>query len=663
MPSRHLPSNRLSAASDTADEAPAFFRHHGFMAPGIRLLRSIGFGAKAAWVSAAFLIPILLLSWSLWNAASQNIEFSARERLGIEYARALMPLLDATQNRRRAAVAKSSDLDEAQQRTAKALAAVEGIDKRLGAELRTAEPWRRVQEHQRALASQPVRDNPVATFAVHTELIAGLLDLLNDVADHSNLTLDPDVETFYLMEAAVFKQPRLVEVLGQMRGVGNAVLRAGSITAAQRDQIASALAFAAAHQADLNRALGRATAADPTITTEVSMQDAVTASDKFIQLVRSQILAEAPSGDAAAYVAQANTAIGLHYKGIDKILDALDKRVERRLHRLQHELYLQLGIATFGIAIAIYLLVAFYRVTLGGISEVARQLDEISKGNLTLRPRPWGSDEVAKLMNTLASTLDSLRRIVGQVRAGAGEIKTASDEVAAASMDLSRRTVETAAHLQRTSLAMAQIGATVKHTAETASGAADMVGCNAQVAAKGGQEVERVVQTMTGIRDSSGRIADIIGTIDSIAFQTNILALNAAVEAARAGEQGRGFAVVASEVRALAQRSASAAREIKILIGASVEQVESGSAVVGQAGGTMQEVVGNAERIKVLIDEIRQGTAQQTAGLGEVGRSVEQLDVMTQQNAALVEETTAAASSLKDNAERLDKEMAFFRLV
>jgi methyl-accepting chemotaxis protein len=323
---------------------------------------------------------------------------------------------------------------------------------------------------------------------------------------------------------------------------------------------------------------------------------------------------------------------------------------------------LKLGIAAAGVAVAFYFLVAFYRVTQGGIAEVARQLQQLSSGNLGLQPRPWGRDEVAQLMGTLAATLEALRRTVSQVRAGSGEINTASEEVAAASMDLSRRTEQSAAHLQRTAAAMTQIGRTVRQTAPTAAGAADMVAHNAEVAAQGSQVVGDVVHTMGGIRDASGRIAEIIATIDGIAFQTNILALNAAVEAARAGEAGRGFAVVAAEVRALAQRSAGAAREIKDLIAASVERVESGSRIVGRAGETMAEVVGSAERVRTLIQEIGQGTGEQTAGLTEIGHAIEQLDAMTQQNAALVEQTAAAAASLSTNAQRLSEEMAFFRL-
>ena len=366
--------------------------------------------------------------------------------------------------------------------------------------------------------------------------------------------------------------------------------------------------------------------------------------------------------DPAAFVAAANAAIKLHYESLNRSLDTLDTRLAKRVTALQRTLWAQLAVSMFGVAVAVYMLVAFYRVTQGGIAEVARQLEEISRGNLTLSPKPWGRDEVARLMNTLGATLQSLRQIVSQVRTGADAIQTASTEVASASLDLSRRTEETAAQLQRTSSAMAQIGATVEHTASTASGATEIVESNARVAQAGGDEVGAVVSTMDGIKASSQRIGEIIGTIDAIAFQTNILALNAAVEAARAGEQGRGFAVVASEVRALAQRSSTAAREIKGLISDSASQVNSGSAAVAQAGQTIRQIVDNAHRVKQLMGEISVGTQQQTVGLAEVGQSVDRLDSMTQQNAALVEETAAAAASLQDNAQRLNQAMAFFRL-
>jgi methyl-accepting chemotaxis protein len=653
-----LPIQATQAASDL----PALFRHRGLMAPGVRLFRGISFPAKSVWVSLAFLAPLLMLCWSLATSTLETVAFSAKERLGVEYARALMPLLDAAQNRRRAATAGASDLDQAQQRVDKAWQAAAAAHARLQGQLDVDTQWNKLAELQKSLAAQPVRQEPVATFLAHTELLDTAFILLNDVSDSSNLTLDPEVTTFYLMDAAMFRQPQLVEMLGKMRGTGNAVLRAGAMRQQQRDEIVTALSFARALQGDLEKAIARAAAQDPSVKSEVELDQALAASATFLRKVEAQLLGEAPGGDAPAFVAQANEAIRLHYATLDRIFTALDVRLEARVAELNQVLAARLGLSALGIGLAIYLLISFYKVTQFGISEISRQLKQVSEGNLTLDPRPWGSDEVAHLMTTLNETIQSLRKIVGQVRAGAHEIHTASGEVAAASADLSHRTEQAAAQLQRTSAAMSQIGATVKQTAETASGASTIVARNAEVAGRGGEVVRQVVSTMEGIKGSSGRIGEIIGTIDGIAFQTNILALNAAVEAARAGDAGRGFAVVASEVRALAQRSGAAAREIKALIGSSVEQVEAGNHVVGEAGRTMQEVVSNAERIRHLMGEISQAAQEQTGGLGEVGLSVEQLDAMTQQNAALVEETAAAAASLKANAERLQQEMAVFRL-
>ncbi len=631
------------------------------MAIGIRAFRSIGFPAKAAWVSAAFLLPTLILIVSLWTTASQNIEFSARERLGVDFARSLMPLLDAAQNRRRAALSRAGDLDQAQQRVAKAFEGAAATQQRLGNDLKTASAWQQVAELNGQLTSQVVSGDAAATMTSHTGFINAVLQLLNDVADNSNLTLDPDVDTYYLMFGSLFQQIKLIEQIGQMRGLGAAILKEGKITRVQNDQVNAALAFAMSHQKELEKALSRAIEADPALRAEIELAAANEASNAFIDKVRSQVMIETPAGDPAAFVAAGNTAITQHYQGLSRVLDSLDQRLALRVSKLRYTLMMQIGLSAVCVLVAIYMLVAFYRVTQGGIAEVARQLTEISKGNLTLRPSPWGRDEVAQLMNTLGTTLEDLRRIVGQVRAGADSIHTASQEVAAASLDLSQRTEEAASQLQRTSAAMTQIDSTVKHTASTATGASDIVSRNAAVAARGGNEVRRVVTTMDGIRSSSNKISDIVTTIDGIAFQTNILALNAAVEAARAGEQGRGFAVVASEVRALALRSAAAAREVKTLIGSSVEQVGAGAVVVDQAGQTMQQIVDGAERVRQLMTEISQGTSEQSQGLAEVGSSVERLDGMTQQNAALVEQTATAAASLKDNAERLRSEVAFFR--
>jgi methyl-accepting chemotaxis protein len=251
---------------------------------------------------------------------------------------------------------------------------------------------------------------------------------------------------------------------------------------------------------------------------------------------------------------------------------------------------------------------------------------------------------------------------VAQVHTSAESIQVAAAQVASGNQDLSGRTEQTASRLQQAASAMEELTGTVRQSAESATQANELAGQTSTAAERGGEVVTQVVRTMEDISASSHRIADIIGTIDGIAFQTNILALNAAVEAARAGELGRGFAVVAGEVRSLAQRSASAAQEIKTLIGTSVERVEAGSRLVHDAGTAMADIVGGVHRVSQIIGEISQAAGQQSTGIGQVNGSVSELDQMTQQNAALVEQAAAAADALKDQSRELARVVAGFRL-
>jgi methyl-accepting chemotaxis protein len=288
--------------------------------------------------------------------------------------------------------------------------------------------------------------------------------------------------------------------------------------------------------------------------------------------------------------------------------------------------------------------------------------ETVARGDLRVRIEVTSRDETGQLLAALQRMNDALVGTVSTVRGNADSVATASSQIAQGTTDLSQRTEEQAANLEQTAASMEEMTATVKQNADTARQAAQLATSASGVALRGGDVVGRVVATMDDISASSRRIADIIGTIDGIAFQTNILALNAAVEAARAGEQGRGFAVVASEVRSLAQRSAEAAKEIKSLIGASVEKVAAGTALVGDAGTTMGEIVSQVKRVSDLIAEISASSVEQTTGIGQVSDAVAQLDQVTQQNAALVEESAAAAESLKVQAGELAQAVAFFTL-
>ncbi len=299
---------------------------------------------------------------------------------------------------------------------------------------------------------------------------------------------------------------------------------------------------------------------------------------------------------------------------------------------------------------------------LGGEPHVAVNLARaVAQGNLTT-PIPLRPGDTQSLLANLSAMQDGLATAVNQVRQGSDGVATASLQIAEGNQDLSNRTEQQAGALQQAASTMDELGTTVRNNADNARQANVLAQGAAEVAVKGGEVVGQVVDTMKGINESSRRIADIISVIDGIAFQTNILALNAAVEAARAGDQGRGFAVVAGEVRSLAQRSAEAAREIKSLIGASVERVEQGTALVDQAGRTMAEIVAAIGRVSAIVGEISSASAQQSDGVTQVCTSVSQMDQATQQNAALVEQSAAAADSLRLQAQQLVQAVAVFRL-
>jgi methyl-accepting chemotaxis protein len=300
---------------------------------------------------------------------------------------------------------------------------------------------------------------------------------------------------------------------------------------------------------------------------------------------------------------------------------------------------------------------------------ITRPLDQavavanrVASGDLSAQIDASASDEIGQLFAALNEMNTSLARTVGQVRLGTDMITVASREIAAGNSDLSQRTEEQASSLQETASSMEQLTATVRQNAGNAHQANQLVLNASAVALKGGEVVRQVVNTMGSIKNSSGKIVDIIGVIDSIAFQTNILALNAAVEAARAGEQGRGFAVVATEVRSLAQRSAAAAKEIKTLIHDSVGQVDIGSKLVDGAGQTMDEIVSSVKRVADIMNEIASASQEQSTGIEEVNRAIGQMDEITQQNSALVEQAAAAAESMQDQAEHLAEAVSIFRL-
>jgi len=385
------------------------------------------------------------------------------------------------------------------------------------------------------------------------------------------------------------------------------------------------------------------------------------AANELLPAVRKQDKAA-----AATAMEHMEVAYEAHRKAIDQVVqmsnqraDADEAHAKDSIGAATWELLATLGLS-LGLGVALATMIA--RSIARPLKEAVEIAKVVAAGDLTTVIEVRSSDETGQLMQALKDMNDSLVRIVGQVRVGTDTIADASSQVAAGNMDLSARTEEQASSLEETSSAMEELTSTVKSNANNAGVANKLAAAASSVAAKGGAVVSQVVATMGAINDSSRKIVDIIGVIDGIAFQTNILALNAAVEAARAGEQGRGFAVVASEVRNLAQRSAGAAREIKTLIDASVEQVGAGSRLVEQAGNTMVDVVASVKQVRDIIGEIASASQEQTVGIEHIGRAIMQMDQVTQQNAALVEQAAAAADSMQQQAASLTQVVSVFKL-
>ncbi len=630
-----------------------YFRYHGVWAPGVKLLRRLQFRSKAIIISTVFCLPTLLLGWFAFADNAGALHAAQRQIAGLSLARALQPLDRLALELRRdvlLAAAKGVSIDG---RGRDAL--VEQI-KQLQAQHVGAGPLlttalAKLGEGMAApLAVQSLK-KAIDAQAVQA---AALGELMEALAAESGLAAQPGASP--LANLALLKLPQLIEGVGQL----HILSLAQASTGAKSAELAKALAVADMRNllsdANFVGALEQLETAQPTLVGKLGSAAARR------QVRAFQELAALGTADAARIDRAGQDAVASLFVLQGKLLAELDGLLQARVAALESGRNGAAGVALLCIAIGAYLFYAFFIVTRGGLLEVQKHLAAMTAGDLTTRPNPWGKDETASLMGALREMQAALRKIVTRVRGSSELLLHGSNEIASASLDVSARTEQTASNLQLSASSMERISGTVKSTADKVIEVAQVASANSQSALRGGGVIGQVVATMQEIHASSSKISEIIGTIDGIAFQTNILALNAAVEAARAGDHGRGFAVVAGEVRGLAQRSANAAKEIKSLITSSVESVAMGTRVVQGAGATMQEIVGNAKRVQELLADISSAASEQSLGINQVGESVADLDRATQKNAALVEETAAAAWTLKDQAVELAAEVSAFRL-
>jgi methyl-accepting chemotaxis protein len=503
------------------------------------------------------------------------------------------------------------------------------------------------------------------SFARHTALISQQMQALEGIVDVSTLILDPEASTYYLITAAFNHAPNLTESLGQMRARGAAILTKGSATTEDLVRLATLADMSSMQASSVSTALQHAQNSDASLKAKLQQtaEKAQTAAAAVLKMAEQQIVkAEAMTMPPGEYFKQLTAAIDAQFEMIDISFKLLDQALAARVAAAQRAMVLVTASIIGFAALTLMVIVAVSRSIKTAIDRALQVAQTVASGDLGSVIVVDSRDETGLLLQALKTMNEGLVTMVGQVRISSDSIATASSQIASGNTDLATRTEQQASNLQQTASAMEELTATVQRNADTAREANALAGGAREAATKGGQVVHEVVDTMRAITDSSRRISDIIGVIDGIAFQTNILALNAAVEAARAGEQGRGFAVVASEVRTLAQRSAAAAREIKQLIGQSVDTVEAGSRLVGDAGASMNDIVQQVQRVAQLIEEISTSSSEQDSGIAATSRSVHELDRMTQANAALVEESAAAAESLNRQATSLSDLVRVFKL-
>jgi methyl-accepting chemotaxis protein len=529
---------------------------------------------------------------------------------------------------------------------------------------------RRAADHGRELAQliDSVKQGALKapdSFARHTALVAAQTELVYDISVHAKLVLHPVASGYFLQDAVLHQLPPVAEGLARLRGSAMGLLAKKQADAAERAQLSALAAQVGRDATAVSKALALAMQDDPALQPELAaaLKGAETALREALEYADARVIrADTLDEPGAQWWARMTQVIDAQYQLGDRARALLERDMKAYGQSARNELLLGSAGVLLLVALCMGVITMVARQVTAAARDALHMAEAVAAGDLAQRVQASGVDECARMLRALDGMAQQLSSTVASVRDNAAQVATASAQIAQGNLDLSGRTEQQASALQQTAASIEELTATITQTADNAREAATLALTARDVASRGGQAVDEMVATMKQIDDSARRIGDIIGTIDGIAFQTNILALNAAVEAARAGEQGRGFAVVAGEVRSLAQRSAQAAREVRSLIGASVERAQAGSAQADRAGGTMHEVIAAIERVGHIMQAISTAAVEESSGVHQVDQAMADIDRATQQNAALVEESAAAAESLRRQAEALQQSVGAFRL-
>jgi methyl-accepting chemotaxis protein len=600
----------------------------------------------------------------------EKIQIAAAEEAGLAPASSLIKLIQLTQQHRgMSSLFLNNDISIIDKRQTKQ----DELERALLAAQTALFDWNKakktshISDEWKAL-SQAVANKILPapeSFARHTALIEEELALLQDVANESGIVLHPTAGGYHLQMALLTHLPKLSEDLGKIRGLSATLLKQGKATPEDKLRINTLISLAKENLNDSHKSIMLSMNADVSIKQQLSkpLTALMSAANDGIKLTEEKVmLASKLDYDSTEYFVDMTRVIDAQFSFISNNFSALEHEFKANQQSAKKTLIFAAGsLALLGL-ISFVIMMIVMRYTNRAFNHALTLTQAISNGDLSKTVNVESRDEIGQLLLTLQKMQNNLRHLISQIQVSAESINNGAQEISAGNTNLSQRTEEQASSLEETASSMEQMASTVKQNAENAKQANIMANEAGAVALKGKKAVGQVMFTMHEINTSSKKIVDIIGVIDGIAFQTNILALNAAVEAARAGEQGRGFAVVAAEVRSLAQRSATAAKEIKQLINSSVDNVSEGTKLVSDAGDTMEDIVMAVKMVTDIVNEIAAASQEQSAGIDQVNNAITNMDEVTQQNAALVEQAAAAAVSLQHQAIELTEATSQFKL-
>ncbi|CAJ9154943.1 methyl-accepting chemotaxis protein [Burkholderia pseudomallei] len=632
--------------------------------PGMRLMARMKLPRKLVILAALFIVPLVAALYATLAVAWHAYATTQGERDGISILETTQDLLKAVQVRRGAGASVLAGNEAMRAKFDAASASAGRLAATLKQQVRGTDRFDIVAAMD-ALASEygkaaagGLGTSAAALFGSHTDVIHAIFLFEKDLAVASRLGVDPDASNYHLIDSVLFVLPGTAETVGVLRGKGAAALVGGALGEADKRELAVRAGSLAEQMSVIRHHLDRMKDRLGAGVPDGVDLGAVAA----FQRAAAALAGGDASIDAKTYFQRGTDAIDALYRVHGTLAQQLRERLAARAHAEQVKVAAILALSVVLVACALYLFVAFAMSTHEDVAQLSDCMRAVGDGDLRARLAVRGGDEFAFIKRGFNALLDVWAQTLTETRRVADSVMVGSQQIAAGNLDLSGRTETQAASLEQTAASMEELTSTVRHNASNASHASTLSAAASERAADTGRIVTHAVSLMTRIHDSSNRMAEIVTVIEGIAFQTNILALNAAVEAARAGEQGKGFAVVAGEVRALAHRSATAAKDVKELIHESIRHVTDGSSLFQRADDAIRSVNASIKSVDTVVSEIAKASEQQSDGIEQVNAAITQMDEVTQRNAALVEESAAASASLREQAEHMGKLVGRFVL-